>query len=85
MLLTAREVAHRLSNELSVPISFVESLQESDDLPAPLRPLVQQAAEGLEQAVQDIAQLQRVVRVATRETPVGPALDLDRSGQELEG
>ena len=50
-----------------------------------MRPLLHHAAQGLEQAVQDIAQLQRVVRVATRETPVGPALDLDRSGQELEG
>ena len=50
-----------------------------------MRSLLHHAAQGLEQAVQDIAQLQRVVRVATRETPVGPALDLDRSGQELEG
>jgi hypothetical protein len=41
----------------------------------------QVAARQLEKAVEHVRQLQRVVRVETKETPFGPALDLERSAQ----
>ena len=77
--LTARELADRIINELAPCVGVLELVQARVDLPADLQGLVQQAALGLEAAVRDIRQLERVVRVEIRDTPVGPALDLDRS------
>ncbi len=80
--LTARELAHRLNNELQTPIAVLELLQAGAVTPREQPELVSHAIASLVAAGESITQFQRVVRVATRETPVGPALDLERS---LEG
>ena len=77
--LAAREVAHVLNNDLALPVGAFEMLQEDPDLPPHLLDLVTGSAEGLNAAVDHVRQLQQIVRIERKETPVGPALDLDRS------
>ena len=54
-------------------------LREEPGLGDDLQELVADAAAGLQRIGQQLKQLQRLARFQTRETPVGPALDLDRS------
>jgi DNA-binding response OmpR family regulator len=78
--LTARELAHRLGNHLGTVVSVLELLElQPDALPEGSQALLARAVPAVEGAVDDLAKLQQVVRVETRETPLGPALDLDRS------
>ena len=77
--LAARELAHLLNNELSVPIGCLELLRLSPDLPPGLRPWLDEIERALDAATGHIRQLQRMVRLETKETPVGPAIDLRRS------
>jgi len=77
--LAAREVAHVLNNDLALPVGAVEMLQDDPDLPPHLQELVSGSAEGLNAAVEHVRRLQQIVRFERKETPVGPALDLDRS------
>lgn len=77
--LVAREMAHLLNNDLSAPLGVIELLQEQVDLPPHLRVMLQHAANGLDAAVEHIRQLQQVRHVAIKNSPVGPALDLERS------
>ena len=79
--LAARELAHLINNDLTVAVGVMELLRSqcSDDLPASLQNLVDQAAIGLGDATRHVEQLQHVARVETQDTPVGPALDLLRS------
>ena len=76
--ITARQVAHLLNNELAPALTVFALLQDQPDLPPDLRRLVSGAADHLGLALRSIGLLQRVVRVETRETPLGPALDLER-------
>ncbi len=78
---TAREMADCLNNELTVVGGALELVQEQGGLPPALEALVAAAGEQLVAAARHLVQLQQVVRVATKETPVGPALDLERSVQ----
>jgi PAS domain S-box-containing protein len=82
VMLAAREVAHVLSNDLQWPLVRLELLQLEPNLPVDVQTMLKQTEAGLIAAAQHIRQLQQVVRVATRETPVGPALDLERSVEE---
>lgn len=77
--LAAREVAHVLNNDLALPVGAFEMLQDDPALPAHLHDLVEGSAEGLNAAVDHVRRLQQIVRFERKETPVGPALDLDRS------
>jgi signal transduction histidine kinase len=81
VVLAAREVAHLLNNDLVIPIGIVELLRDHTDLPPHLRALLEEAIPGLDMAVEHIRQLQQVSRVETKDTPVGPSLDLSRSVQ----
>lgn len=77
--LAAREIVHLLSNDLSLAVGAIELLRlQSDPVPSALV-LLRQAETGLAAADRHLQSLQRVVRVRTKETPVGPALDLARS------
>jgi DNA-binding response OmpR family regulator len=76
---TARELAHRLNNHLHGIIGVLDVLADHPGLSAESYELAREALEQAESSARVISQLQRVVRVETRETPVGPALDLDRS------
>jgi DNA-binding response OmpR family regulator len=78
--LAAREITHLLGNEMQAPLGFVELLQqEPGQLPATMHELLGLAAQSLHQASEYLDQLQNVVRVETKDTPVGLALDLERS------
>jgi hypothetical protein len=77
--LVARELAHMLNNDLTPAVIVFGLLQDESELPAAMRRPVIHAAEYLDRALKSVAQLQQVVRVETRETPQGPALDLPRS------
>jgi CheY-like chemotaxis protein len=77
--LAARELAHLLNNVLAMPVGVIDLLQEHAAVPPHLRPLVDQAAASLTDATERIQQFQQGVRVATKDTIVGLALDLERS------
>jgi DNA-binding response OmpR family regulator len=77
--LATREVVHLLSNDLSLAVGAIELLRlQSDQMPNALV-LLRQAETGLSAANHHLRLLQKVVRVRTKDTPVGPALDLARS------
>jgi len=77
--LAAREMAHLLNNDLAAAMGLVELVQMRGALPADMQEMLEQAAFSLDAAARHIAQFQAVVRVATKETPSGVSLDLDRS------
>jgi DNA-binding response OmpR family regulator len=77
--LAAREMAHLLSNDLAVAVGIVDLLQGRPGLPPDVVEMLGEAARGLAAADDHLRQFQNVVRVETKETPVGPALDLARS------
>jgi PAS domain S-box-containing protein len=77
--LAARELAHRLNNDLALAVGTIDLLRTESTLSDELRELVAEAAAGLERVGEQLAQLQKLARFQTRETPVGPALDIDRS------
>jgi GAF domain-containing protein len=83
--LAARELAHVLNNDLALPVGALELLREDPTLPPHLCQIVDEAGAGLQSAAGHVRRLQQVVRIQTKETPVGPALDLERSAERSEG
>jgi DNA-binding response OmpR family regulator len=79
--LAARELAHLLNNELAIAVTSVDILLHRPDLLPDLREQIDEVAAYLDAAVRYVSQFQQVVRVETKSTPVGPALDLHRSTQ----
>jgi CheY-like chemotaxis protein len=77
--LAAREMVHLLSNDLALAVGIVDLLQGRPGLPPDVVEMLAQAASGLSAADDHLRQFQNVVRVETKDTPVGPALDLARS------
>jgi PAS domain S-box-containing protein len=77
--LAARELAHRLNNDLVLAVGTIDMLRDEPALSPELRELVGEAAVGLQRVAEQLTLLQQLARFQTRETPVGPALDLDRS------
>jgi DNA-binding response OmpR family regulator len=77
--LAAREIMHLLSNDLSLAVGAIELMRLQADLGPNVLLLLRQAEAGLAAADRHLRSLQKVVRVRTKETPVGPALDLARS------
>ena len=73
--LAARERAHILNNDLSVGVAALHMLQGRGRLAPGLDDLVRAAADALQHA----GTLQRLARSETRDTPLGPVLDLERS------
>ncbi len=66
-------------------IGAVATLLSRADTPLDLRTMLGQAAAGLAAAEQHLRMLQQVVRIETKDTPVGPALDLERSAAAARG
>ena len=64
----ARAPALTLGNDLAVPVGEVDMLRNEPSLPP-----------AMVASLATIAAFQQVLRVTITETPVGPALDLDRS------
>jgi PAS domain-containing protein len=79
ILVAGRHLAHTLNNDLQVPSYLLELLQTRGLLAPDLGPLLQQATADLADVAAQIRRLQQVVRVETQMTPVGLALDLERS------
>jgi len=79
--LAARELAHVLNNDLALPVGALELLREDPGLLPHLRQIVEEAGVGLSSAAEHVRRLQQVVRIQTKDTPVGRALDLERSAE----
>jgi signal transduction histidine kinase len=79
VLLTARELTHLLNNDLAIVVGNVEMLGLRPGLSADEQSIIGDAEGGLQRVALHLRQLQQVSRVKTRETPVGPALDLEGS------
>ena len=77
--LAARELAHVLNNDLALSVGALELLREDPDLLSNQREIVDEAGVGLASAAEHVRRLQQVVRIHTKDTPVGRALDLERS------
>ncbi|GIW10373.1 MAG: hypothetical protein KatS3mg061_1430 [Dehalococcoidia bacterium] len=78
VLLTAREMSHLLNNSITGAIGSLELLAH-DPTQERYQALIPGALEGLERAARYLRDLQNIVRVETKQTPVGEALDLQRS------
>ena len=77
--LTAVELSDRINNILAVAIGFLDLVDLRSPLPADASSKIVRARAMINQAAQFISKLHRVVRIETKDTVVGPALDLDRS------
>jgi DNA-binding response OmpR family regulator len=77
--LTARALADRLNNELAGIAGVLSLVELHAKIPEDVRELLPDALTGLERACQSVNHLYEVTRIATHETPLGPALDLERS------
>ena len=77
--LAARELAHLLNNDLAAAIGGLEMIHQSGELSRDAKAWLAHAEKGLESAERNVRKFQQVARVVTKETPVGPALDLERS------
>lgn len=81
VLLTAREMSHLLNNSITGAIGSLELLAHNPQ-DERYQALIPGALAGLEAAARYLRDLQNVVRVETKQTPVGEALDLGRSTAE---
>jgi PAS domain S-box-containing protein len=79
---TAREVAHLLNNDLAIPVGVLDDFQHRPHVPSDIREALRHAVAKLDLAVQHVAKLQHIVRVATKDTPIGLSLDLERSTEQ---
>jgi PAS domain S-box-containing protein len=85
VVLASREVGHLLNNDLAVAIGALELVEAQADLPPRLRALLADLNDGLASAAEHVRQFQQVGRVEIKDTPQGPALDLERSTQAEPG
>lgn len=79
VILAAREMAHRINNDVQLAVGSLSLLEESEAVPSALRPIIATALERMLGLAEHVQQLQNVIRVETRTTPAGPSLDLARS------
>jgi DNA-binding response OmpR family regulator len=77
--LTARELADRLNNDLTGIAGVLRLVELQDGLPEDVRELLPDAVASLDRACQVVTHLYEVTQIATHDTPLGPALDLERS------
>ncbi len=77
--LAARSTAHLVNNQLAETVGYLDLLRQRRRLPVDVAATIDRSLLSIEAATHQITRLQQVVRVETWETPVGPALDLDRS------
>ncbi|GIW07639.1 MAG: hypothetical protein KatS3mg060_2444 [Dehalococcoidia bacterium] len=79
VILASREAAHLLNNDIALPMGLIELIQLDPGLSERSRAMLAEISGGLEQLHEHIRRFQAIVRVETKETPIGPALDLSRS------
>lgn len=78
VLLAAREMSHLLNNSIAGAIGSLELLAANPGHER-YQALIPGALTGLESAARHLRELQNIVRVETKQTPVGESLDLQRS------
>ena len=83
VLLAAREMAHRINNEIQLAVGSLSLLEEHDSLSPDFRELVSDALARILGVANHVQHLQSVIRVEVRRTPAGPSLDLMRSTDHL--
>lgn len=79
VLLAAHLTADRLGNALSLTRGYHELVLEQFDLPPRAQEMLNESIYGLQLAIDHLHELQNIVRVATRDTPLGPMLDVEKS------
>jgi DNA-binding response OmpR family regulator len=77
--LTARALADRLNNELGGIAGVLNLVELEAAISEEVRELLPDAAASLDRACQAVTHLYDVTCIATHDTPLGPALDLERS------
>jgi DNA-binding response OmpR family regulator len=77
--LAAREIVHLLTNDLTLAVGAVDLAHGRSDVTPYLGELLRDIESGLGAAEYHLREIQKVVRVETKDTPVGPSLDLARS------
>jgi DNA-binding response OmpR family regulator len=77
--LAARTLADRLNNDMTASAVVLRLVEMHAALPDDIRQLLPKAVASLDRGCQTVNQLYEVTRIATHDTPVGPALDLERS------
>jgi PAS domain S-box-containing protein len=77
--LTARALADRLNNDLVGIAGVLRLVELYAALPEDLGALLPEAVASLDRACEAVTHLADVTHVATHDTPLGPALDLERS------
>jgi len=77
--LAARTLADRINNDMTASAVVLRLVEMHAALPEDLRQLLPEAVASLDRGCQTINQLYDVTRIATCDTPVGLALDLERS------
>lgn len=80
-LLTAREIAHLLNNDISIAFGTIDILRNAEVITPQVRTLIEAADTGLSNAAKHLAQLQQIVRIEIHDTPIGPSLDLKQSSR----
>jgi len=77
--LAAREIVHLLTNDLTLAVGAVDLAAHRTDLAPDVAQLLADIESGLGAAECHLRELQKIVRVETKNTPVGLSLDLARS------
>jgi DNA-binding response OmpR family regulator len=77
--LAARELAHRFNNDMVLGMGILELLRLNPETPPDIEPLLPEAIAGMDRITAALTKLYQVARVETRNTPFGPALDLEQS------
>jgi hypothetical protein len=79
--LASRELAYLLNNDLGFVALALDLIQQEPSLPDKLQEPLTEAVDNLGLAARRISELQRLTRFETKETAIGPALDLEPSVQ----
>jgi hypothetical protein len=77
--LAARGIAHTLRNDLTLALGRLSLVSIRADLPPAARADLLQAEAALRRTSRHLDEFQDVVRIATRDSPDGPLLDLEPS------
>jgi GAF domain-containing protein len=74
-----RELAHQVNNALALVGGTLELLSVQRELPVELAAMVRSSHARIDEVVERLCHLQQLTRFETKRTPVGLALDVERS------
>ncbi|GIW10269.1 MAG: hypothetical protein KatS3mg061_1326 [Dehalococcoidia bacterium] len=79
VLLAARELAHRINNDIQLAVGSLSLLEEQEGLSPELRELIADSLQRVLHLAEHVHLLQSAIRAQARSTPAGPSLDVPRS------